>query len=406
MPEHQSKSAVVLSLDGLRPSVLGPYGNTWFETTHFNQLGAESQLFENCVAGCPNPDNPFRDLLLGSHAVQAKPENPHLIDLVNQGDQETILITSNSAAIGDLTNDRFDQVIEVNLPEPKSLAIDFESTQLAVFFAEVIQVIERIDSPTLLWLDCNSLVTAWDAPYEYRMHLADEDDPEPPKIFVPPDLEFNPATDDPDQLLGFQQAYGAQVGLLDQFLGVLMEQLDSTAWSREALFCLVSHRGYPLGEHGVVGFYRPVLHSELIHTPMFFRWPELRKSGMRSQSLVQPSLVYPALADWFGCLESQPDFDRQMVPTLNEHEAVISVCQSEYANYEAIQTHGWKFIRGSKQQLYVRPDDCWEVNEVSNLCRAIVEELDALLSQGIVRLEAGQPVLAEPLEDHLAFGLE
>lgn len=406
MPEQHSKSAVVLSLDGLRPSAVGPYGNTWFETTNFNQLAAQSQLFENCMVGCPNPANPFRDLLLGSHAAQASPENPHLIDLVNQGDQETILITSDPAVVGDLTNDRFDQVLEVDLPQPTSLAVDFESTQLAIFFAEVVQVIERLDSPTLLWLDCNSLVTAWDAPYEYRMRLADEDDPEPPEIFVPPALEFNPATDDPDQLLGFQQAYGAQVSLLDQFLGVLMDQLDSTAWSRDALFCLLSHRGYPLGEHGVVGFYRPVLHSELIHTPMFFRWPELRKSGMRTQSLVQPALVYPALLDWFGCSGDAPVFDRQMVPTLNEQEAVISVCQSEYANYEAIQTHGWKFIRGSKQQLYVRPDDVWEVNEVGGLCPAIVEELDALLSQGIVRLEAGQPVLADRLDDHLAFGMD
>lgn len=403
----QSKSAVVLSLDGLRPSTLGPYGNTWFDTVNFNRLAAESQFFEQCFVDCPNPANHFKRLLFGVHKSTSNPKAEHLIDLVGNVGQETILLTADSSAVSELINDHFDQVVEVELPEVEMLATDLESTHLALFFAEAISLIERIDSPTLLWLDCSSLTTTWDAPFDYRQQLADDEDPDPPTIFLPPDLEFNPSLDDPDQLLGFQQAYGAQVLLLDQFLGVLLDQLDQSAWGQNALFCLVANRGYPLGEHGVVGFYRPMLYNELIHVPMFFRWPEHRKLGLRTQTLVQPALLYHALTDWFECAgDNQATFDRRMVPDLKERDAIACVCDSEFANYQSIQTHGWKLISGAKQQLFVRPDDCWEVNEISSLCPAIVEELSRLLAAGIVRLEAGQSFLENELPDHLAFGLD
>lgn len=404
---NQSKSAVVVSLDGLRPSMLGPYGNTWFDTVNFNRLAAESQFFEQCYVDCPNPKDHFRSMLLGIHETSDDTNAEHLVDKIGNGGQETILLTTDSSTSSELVNDHFDQVIEVELPKVESLAADLESTHLALFFAEAVRLIERIDSPTLLWLDCNALTTAWDAPFEYRQQLADEEDPVPPEIFLPPDLEFNPSLDDPDQLLGYQQAYGAQVLLLDQFLGVLLDQLDQSTWARDALFCLVAQRGYPLGEHGVVGFYRSLLYNELIHVPMFFRWPEQRNIGLRSQSQVQPSALYEALTDWFDCKEEyQIAFDRRMVPNRKERDAIVSVCHSEFANCQSIQTQSWKFVNGAKQQLFVRPDDCWEVNEVSSLCPSIVEELSGLLSTGIARLEAGEPVLENELPDHLAFGLE
>ena len=403
----QSKSAVVLSLDGLRPSILGPYGNTWFDTVNFNRLAAESQFFEQCLVDCPNPDNYFRSMLLGTHEANRSSANEHLVDRVGDSGVDTILLTTNSSAISELTNDHFDQVIEVELPQVEALAPDLESTHMALFFAEAVRVIDRLESPVLLWLDCNSLTSTWDAPMEYRLQLADDEDPDPPGIFEPPDLEFNPNLDDPDQLLGFQQAYGAQVVLLDQFLGVLLDELDRSAWGKDAFFSLVSQRGYPLGEHGVVGYYRPILYNELIHVPMFFRWPEHRAIGLRTQTLVQPGLVYEALVDWFGCgVNDQPAFDRRMVPNLKEREAIVSICHSDFSSYQSIQTHSWKFITGSKQQLFVRPDDCWEVNEVSSLCPSIVEDLSRLLSTGIARMSAGESLLDNELPDHLAFGLE
>ena len=46
--------AIVLSLDRLSPSFLGPYGNTWLETPAFNQLADESLLAQQMLADSPD----------------------------------------------------------------------------------------------------------------------------------------------------------------------------------------------------------------------------------------------------------------------------------------------------------------------------------------------------------------
>lgn len=39
-------NAIVLVVDRLGAGYLGPYGNTWLETPHWNRLAARSALFE------------------------------------------------------------------------------------------------------------------------------------------------------------------------------------------------------------------------------------------------------------------------------------------------------------------------------------------------------------------------
>ena len=41
---------VVFVIDRLGASWLGPYGNTWLETPHFNRLAAESLVCETAIA--------------------------------------------------------------------------------------------------------------------------------------------------------------------------------------------------------------------------------------------------------------------------------------------------------------------------------------------------------------------
>ncbi len=400
------RSAVVLTIDGLRPPMLGPYGNTWFETPNFNRLAAQSRLFEQCIVDCPDPGFALRSMWNGLHVCQVNTNNPHLIRAIGESDIETILITADLPRVTDHPDDGFDQVFEVDIQPPRGLASSFDATQLATFFAGAIEVIEAIEPPALLWLNCQGLTTAWDAPYTFREQLADSEDPDPPDLFLPPDLEFNPASDDPDQLLGFQQAYGAQIVLLDQFLGVLLDQLARTTWGSEALFCLTSGRGYPLGEHGVVGFYRPILNAELVHVPLIIRWPKQTHPGFRDRSLVQTGSLYRLLGQWFDCVPTDalenPAFPKISVHkalTRQREDAICSLCQSEEVKYQSIQTQAWKFIRGAKQQLFVRPDDQWEVNEIGSLCPEVVRELDQMLTVGIERLRSGQPFLEPPLAE-------
>ena len=75
-------------------------------------------------------------------------------------------------------------------------------------------------------------------------------------------------------MLGLEQAYAAQVMLLDQLLSIFSQTLREDAKFTNTWLLLASPRGYPLGRHGVVGdavdpeFAGTKLHQENLHVPL------------------------------------------------------------------------------------------------------------------------------------------
>ena len=61
------------------------------------------------------------------------------------------------------------------------------------------------------------------------------------------------------------------------------------------------------------------------------------------------------------------------------------------AGQRSIRTPAW-FLRESPAgiELYAKPDDRWEINEVAQLCAEVVEQLMGLLSQYESLARAGQ----------------
>jgi hypothetical protein len=292
------------------------------------------------------------------------------------------------------------------------MADEIPSTEMATFFAAVVQLIRDLVSPFLLVIDYAGLSRTWDAPYALRQQLSDPDDPPPPRVVEPANLQFNSILDDPDLLLGFSQVYAAQITMLDRFLGIFLDQIADCRVGNETLVCLTSTRGYPLGEHGVVGHYREILHSESIHVPLLMRWPNRQAERVRAQSLVQPGLLYPLLCDWHqtGVNGDSPAWNFWPLPFPTplpdkNRNLVISGCRSEDQSHYALQTLSWKMIRGVARHLYVYPDDRWEFNDVATLCQQVVIDLDLLLEESIARIQHGRPLCENPLPDALAFGV-
>ena len=123
-----------------------------------------------------------------------------------------------------------------------------------------------------------------DAPLEFRNSLADEEDPTPPAIVTPPSFSFDGEID-PDELLGLSQAYAGQVMLMDLCLGALLDAIDASPVKSETLLIVTSPRGFPLGEHGVVGDGAPCLNEEAIHVPLMLRTPGDEFASVRNRSL-------------------------------------------------------------------------------------------------------------------------
>lgn len=399
--------SILLIIDALRPDMLGPYGNTWFDTPAFNRLASQSVLFEHCVADSPDPEKGLTSLFTGQHfcrQIHQPGIHDTLMDAIGDA-AESILVTTDTDCLPDL-NDQFDSVVEVDLPQVERLATDLETTQLATFIASAIQTIGEIQSNTFLVLYCGSLGLSWDAPLEFRMRLADEDDPDPSDNCLAVNQQFNIAVDDPDQLLDSQIGYASQILMLDQMLGILMHQIEENPVTRESLFCLTALRSYPLGEHGVVGFYRQQLFNESLHVPLMIRTPGSKSFG-RSQRLVQPGSIYQLISNWHSKPQPSafPDLTLQSLQPDFRQCAVVSGMTDDTTSVYAIQTQGWKLVTGNSKQLFVRPDDLWEYNDVANRCPDVVTALECQLQLSIQQLAAGSKPELDLAAD-LAFGIE
>ncbi len=400
------QSTVLLIVDGLRPSALGPYGNTWFDTPSFNRLASQSLLFEQCITDSPDPQSGLRSVLTGQHCLSTNAYYSNPFQSFSEGGADTIFVTVAGQATYE--RDGFDRVVEIDLPKNSGLSTDFSETELSHFFATVIQVIREIEEPSVLVINCPGMSASWDAPVAIREELSDEEDPEPKRFYQPPSMQFNEATDDPDQLFGFQVAYGAQVVVLDRLLGLFLEELEQHPQFAKALFCLTATRSFPLGEHGVVGHYRELLHSEMVHVPAMIRFPSQPIAG-RSQQLIQPGSILSSIGRW----QIGTATDKSSFPTINETkwlarkktEWLVSQCRLGDNDVHALQTQAWKFISGPSKKLYVRPDDIWEFNDTSALCLRVAEQMQRVLEEVLEQLSNGDAPEFQ-LPDALAYGVE
>lgn len=402
-------SAIVLIVDRLGADWLGPYGSTWFETPYWNALAAQSALAEWMIATGPRLEDAYQGWWGGAGTWQS-PRLPSLPQRIVSRGQRAILLTDDPAVANLPQVADFSEAQLLKLPEPTELAEAVEATQLLGFFQAAADLIAQSPDAGLIWLHTRGLAGAWDAPYALRQQWADEDDPPPPALVAPPERHL-PADYDPDELLGYLLAYGGQMALLDQGLGLLMEAIDQAGYGAQSLCIVTSPRGYPLGEHGCVGPCHTSLYEELLHVPLFLRFPQQAHALTRLQTILQPADIYALLVRHGGW---QVAGEEAALPCLilDELEQVKvrprAAC-AQAVGQRAIRTPAW-FLRevlgeeGPRRELFVKPDDRWEVNEVSSRCHDVVEELVRTLDERETLAQTSQVVYSLDLP-HLLWGV-
>jgi arylsulfatase A-like enzyme len=183
----------------------------------------------------------------------------------------------------------------------------------------------------------------------------------------------------------------AMVTGLDAELGVLFEQLRTRGLDRSAAWLLTSDHGYPLGEHGQIGRYRPWLHEELVHLPLLLLLPGAAEACRHVPAFTQPQDIAATLLDLLGVPAAAGQFDGQsLLPAARGEKFVsrphaVSKLALGVAEELAIRTDEWAYlvpVRSPESEtrqplLYSKPDDRWEVNAVRNIEQA--DELEAIL---------------------------
>ena len=405
-------------MDRLGAGSLGPYGNTWVPTPNFNALAARSTLFDNCLTDSPDLSRSYRGCWSGAHGLQQGVSDGTALQAMAGAGVRLSLVTDEPLVAQMPASDVFDEKLLLDLEAPTTGAAEIEQTALASLFAEAVDALGRQESPFLLWIHARGMAAPWDAPLALRQVLADEDDPDPLEEVAVPSCYLEEKFD-PDDLLGMTQAYAAQVMVLDECLGVLAAAIEQCPQRQELVTVVTSPRGFPMGEHRIVGDFQTALYGELLHVPLLLCRGDGSGALQRSHLLTQTPVVAATLLDWFGA-KGPTGFAQSLLP-LATPEGALSECStardhivSTAAGQIAIRTPAW-FLRKTEAdesmltehiELYRKPDDRWELNDVSRRCPHIVEQLTIAMDDYGRALRNNEFERIAPLAEELIVGLD
>lgn len=414
---------IVIAVDGLGASALGAYGNTWFETPCLDELACESVLAEWCFAPATGLAAVYRSLWTAAHPLRFPPQQkegltpPHvepegLPQLFANRQYHTTLLSDDPALKQYPGVQGFADLAWLS-PAAARHTADPAETHFAHMFARASELLAehkhhgvppagRNESQKhFLWIHLRGMTGPWDAPLAWRQTLCDDDDPAPYDGTIPPCAELNGKN--PDEVFQFACAHASQVQLLDTCLGAFCDSLRLEAnQNGEAapLLVIVGTRGFPLGEHGCLGHIRPQLFTENVHLPLLIRFPDKTGQLQRINALVETGDVMPTLLDWVAPSTTNPirTEGRSLLPLVTGkptawRDHTVSISEG---GLRAIRSPSWCLQENSaevgvaarndtnpspKRQLFLRPDDYHESNDVADLRGDVVEGLAEAIRQ-------------------------
>jgi arylsulfatase A-like enzyme len=396
-------------IDRLSAAYVGALGNTWIHTPAFDRLAAESLVLDRAMIDSPAVAEVYHSYWTGETAWENAARESGIAPTIAQFHRDrslpTVLITDDEDIATHPLAKSFDEIVRL-APSPElQQATDWQDTELARFFAAAAENLIDRHPPSLVWLHTAALGRIWDSPQSLRDQYAAEDDPPALALIEPPSRKLG-ANIDPDVLLQLRHAYAGEITVLDNCLGTLLDSIAGSSWS-DALMIATACRGYPLGEHGTVGRAADELYAELIQVPWFVRVPGGVKFGTRRQDLAQPADLAVTVRDWLATTEGSALQEpcawfrgRSLLAADDDTKRTRKLAVARSATREmALATPHW-FVRtpaqcaesdARKLELYVKPDDRFEANEVSDRCLETVEEfhkavqaLETSLAQGVV----------------------
>jgi len=348
---------IVIEALGLHLGYLGCYGNDWVATPNLDRLALEGVVFDWHFADQPELQarTPWNERSVGTGIYVVPGQNAP---------------RPNTSA-------------RPNVVQIDSLA-DFADRAMTALYP----------NGEWLWIEGPSLLPPWTLDDELLEAYFDEDDVEeglrpwrnPPLDVVAPDDA---------QILRLQNTYAGVVTFFDAQLGKL---LDHVRDNEDLLICVTARSGLPLGEHGMIGAPRPALHDELVHVPLVMRLPRKEKAGLRIAALTQPIDLLPTFLETLSQsippmhgnslwplireeVEAARPFALSMM-RIGEHESWL-MRTPDHALHVANATAA---DETPKFQLFMKPEDRWEVNDLHQQQIESAEEMEAELRRFVQSL--------------------
>lgn len=352
---------VVVSFDSLAASALGCHGNEWVESPTFDRLAARGVVFPRAlshrqVISAKETQNRAREIWQSGQARGAKfrwlrDENATAIP----GGLETMFADGRVVSGGSGWDCSPQLVTEAEL---------FRSA------AELVA-----DDWDLLWVASAGVQPPWEPPEGFAT-LYFEDFAE----------RGFPVTESDRTDWGTHPAvYGGAVSLLDHWLGEFVAALEREAERRPTLLIVAAWEG--MAWQPIAGQMAdlPEWHAERLSVPLAVTaMGEL--PGWSALASWRPPRPVCAVDEVCRLLEGASDPSAiagwlEGTWTSTGHAQPI-VFQGE--SWDVVETESWKGVFANEgaseaftEQLFVRPDDRWEVNDVASVHQAVVQELQA-----------------------------
>jgi arylsulfatase A-like enzyme len=141
-----------------------------------------------------------------------------------------------------------------------------------------------------------------------------------------------------------------------------------------------------LGEHLRVGPCDEALYTELTGVPWLTHLPDPSCWAARDHRIVQPADVHATLLQLLGRdVPSASVWGRSILAPagLQSDSSPQDSAASCFLGQRALRTPAWfmRQVGENDTELFVKPDDRWEVNEVSDRCHDVLQTLGDYLDQ-------------------------
>jgi arylsulfatase A-like enzyme len=401
-------SVIVFVARGLPAGWVGAYGNEWVDTPTLDRLAAEGVTFDRHLSDCPDPAAAGRAWLTGRHQVpplggehSTEVPAPVLLEALRAAGAPTVLLRANHPDT-DGPPSFYAGWAEVFDARPDA----DDASPFDAGLRALPGLLDRLpaDGRWLLWVETDRCVPPWDVPQAvFEAYVDDGDDlgsaadaDEVPPFADPPIGTFDRS--DPAALDYLHRTFAAVVTKFDDELGRAFEIFRSRGLDRSAAWVVTSDLGYPLGEHGQVGPHRPWLHQAVVQVPLLLRLPGAEEAGRRVAAITQPVDLTPTLLALLGATGRTGDGSdllplvRGGVDRLRPEACSGWVVNGvgEWALHTAdrlLILPGPQPVREERAvQLYEKPEDRWEANDLRGreIARAdeLEEQLRSHVSQG------------------------
>jgi arylsulfatase A-like enzyme len=425
-------NAIVLSFDRLPVGFLSCYGNNWIATPNFDRLAFQSTVFDQHFADSPSVRANCSSWWTGRYGWRSKNDESNTLSLPkffsDRGISFRLLVETNGVPVDNPARPFPIDHAEL-VPGEDGLHVDPEQTPFFRIVARAQRDVRLLRTsrrePWLLWLKSRGIPTPWLAPRNFASQFLDlADEQEDVETEVDEDACDVAAEEDgavvelsgeqfDDLLRGMAQlpeeradrdalssidrglvrrVCGGYVALLDAALGRLLEQLDHDVATSPTLLVVTAGQGLTVREPGKLRNECDLLAEETVHSPLFIRLANASRCSRR-QEIVQTVDLLPTLAEWFGVDVSALPLDGQSLLPLARGETgshrpgAIMIASPKITGIRSDdfylvnrQIDGESDI---ERQLFAKPDDVWEVNDIAAQAPNVVDRLARQLAEAL-----------------------